>query len=106
MNGPSLSTKHRLPNCDAKLRADEVSSPNRRILSTMRPVPRRGLSRDEAAMYVGVSAGKFDEMVGDGRMPRPVKIDRRNIWDIRSLDLAFDELSAESPSQLNSWKGV
>jgi hypothetical protein len=105
MNGPSLSTRRQLPNRYAsELRAD--GSPNRRMLSTMRPVPRRGLSRDEAAMYVGVSAGKFDEMVGDGRMPGPVKIDRRNIWDIRSLDLAFDELSAESPSQLNSWEGV
>ena len=105
MNGPSLSTRPQLPNRYAnELRAD--GSLNRRTLSIMRPVPRRGLSRDEAAMYVGVSAGKFDEMVGDGRMPGPVKIDRRNIWDIRSLDLAFDELSAESPSQLNSWEGV
>jgi len=50
-----------------------------RALSEMRPVPRRGLSRDEAAMYVGVSAGKFDEMVGDGRMPAPVRIDHRKI---------------------------
>jgi hypothetical protein len=105
MNGPSLSTRPQSPNRYAnELRAD--GSLNRRMLSIMRPVPRRGLSRDEAAMYVGVSAGKFDEMVGDGRMPGPVKIDRRNIWDIRSLDLAFDELSAESPSQLNSWEGV
>jgi hypothetical protein len=30
-------------------------------------------------MYVGVSAGKFDEMVGDGRMPAPVRIDHRKI---------------------------
>jgi hypothetical protein len=105
MNGPSLSTRPQLPNRYAnELPAD--GSLNRRMLSIMRPVPRRGLSRDEAAMYVGVSAGKFDELVGDGRMPGPVKIDRRNIWDIRSLDLAFDELSAESPSQLNSWEGV
>ena len=74
-----------------------------RGLSHVRPVPRRGLSRDEAAMYIGISAAKFDEMVGDGRMPRPVKIDNRKVWDIRSLDLAFDGLSAENP---NSWDGV
>jgi excisionase family DNA binding protein len=29
------------------------------------------MSRDEAARYVGVGATKFDEMVQDGRMPRP-----------------------------------
>src|SRR4249919_3904639 len=75
-----------------------------RALSCIRPIPRRGLSRDEAAMYVGVSAGKFDAMVRDGRMPQPVKVDHRKIWDIRSLDLAFDEISAQNPSQPNSWE--
>jgi predicted DNA-binding transcriptional regulator AlpA len=74
-----------------------------RGLSHVRPVPRRGLSRDEAAMYIGISAGKFDEMVGDGRMPRPVKIDNRKVWDIRSLDLAFDGLPVDNP---NGWDGV
>jgi exosome complex RNA-binding protein Rrp42 (RNase PH superfamily) len=54
-------------------------------------------------MYIGVSAGKFDEMVADGRMPRPVRIDGRKVWDIRSLDLAFDELPKAEP---NSWDGV
>jgi hypothetical protein len=56
-------------------------------------------------MYVGISAAKFDELVGDGRMPIPVKIDGRKVWDIRSLDLAFDALSTENPVEL-SWDGV
>jgi predicted DNA-binding transcriptional regulator AlpA len=72
-------------------------------LSHLRPIPRRGLSRDEAAMYIGISAGKFDEMVADGRMPRPVKIDSRKLWDIRSLDLAFDALSTENETRGSSW---
>jgi hypothetical protein len=76
-----------------------------RALSEMRPVPRRGLSRDEAAMYIGVSTGKFDEMVADGRMPAPVRVDARKIWDIRSIDLAFDALPREDPAP-NSWDGV
>lgn len=54
--------------------------------------PRRGLSCEEAAGYVGVSVTKFLEMVGDKRMPTPVRIDRRTIWDIRALDAAFDAL--------------
>jgi hypothetical protein len=76
-----------------------------RALSEIRPVPRRGLSRDEAAMYIGISAAKFDEMVTDGRMPTPVRIDARRVWDIRSLDLAFDALAREGPTP-NSWDGV
>jgi predicted DNA-binding transcriptional regulator AlpA len=76
-----------------------------RALSETRPVPRRGLSRDEAAMYIGISAGKFDELVADGRMPEPLKIDGRKIWDIRSLDLAFDALPRENPTP-NTWDGV
>jgi hypothetical protein len=76
-----------------------------RALSEIRPLPRRGLSRDEATMYIGISAAKFDEMVADGRMPAPIRIDARKIWDIRSVDLAFDALSTEDPKP-NSWDGV
>jgi predicted DNA-binding transcriptional regulator AlpA len=77
----------------------------KRALSVIRPVPRRGLSRDEAAMYIGISSAKFDEMVADGRMPMPVRIDARKVWDLRSLDLAFDALSREALGP-NSWDGV
>jgi predicted DNA-binding transcriptional regulator AlpA len=76
-----------------------------RALSEIRPLPRRGLSRDEAAVYIGVSATKFDEMVADGRMPPPLRIDARKVWDIRSLDLAFDAIANENPTP-NSWEGV
>jgi predicted DNA-binding transcriptional regulator AlpA len=75
-----------------------------RALSEVRPVPRRGLSRDEAAMYIGISTAKFDEMVAVGRMPAPVRIDARKVWDIRSLDLAFDALPREECG--NTWDGV
>jgi hypothetical protein len=34
----------------------------------------RGLSRIEAARYVGVSPSLFDQMVKDGRMPGPKRI--------------------------------
>jgi hypothetical protein len=76
-----------------------------RALSEIRPVPRRGLSRDEAAMYIGISAGKFDELVVGGKMPGPLRIDRRKVWDIRALDLAFDALPSED-AEANSWDGV
>ena len=56
-------------------------------------------------MYIGISAAKFDEMVADGRMPGPVQIDARKVWDIRSIDLAFDALANENLAP-NSWEGV
>ena len=55
-------------------------------------LPPRGLSRVEAASYVGISASLFDQMVADGRMPGPKRINRRAIWDRLRLDRAFDEL--------------
>lgn len=67
-------------------------------LSHIRPVPRRGLSRDEAAMYVGISTTLFDRMLADGRMPGPRRIDGRKVWDIRSIDVAFDRLPVEDSS--------
>ena len=54
--------------------------------------PPRGLSREEAARYVGVGCTKFDEMIGDRRMPKPRQIDGRTIWDRVELDIAFSEL--------------
>lgn len=74
-------------------------------LSETRPVPRRGLSRVESAMYLGVSPSKFDEMVDDGRAPKPRRIDTRKVWDVRELDLSFDALPREtaSPPTGGSW---
>jgi predicted DNA-binding transcriptional regulator AlpA len=75
-----------------------------RALSDMRPVPRRGLSRDEAAVYIGIGTTKFDEMVADGRMPKPFRIDGRVLWDIHDLDLAIDKLKEQMV--VNPWDRV
>ncbi len=73
-------------------------------LSQLRAMPRRGLSRTEAAAYVGVGETKFDELREDGRMPAPRLIDGRKVWDIRELDMAFDELPKDTvPTRINSW---
>ena len=56
----------------------------------------RGLSRVQAAEYIGVGVTKFDEMVSDGRMPRPKRIDGRTVWDRIRLDEAFDALDNEA----------
>lgn len=70
----------------------------------------RGLSRVEAAAYIGVSAGKFDDMVADGRMPKPKLIDARKVWDIRALDAAFSALPDQDGAPVggveNEWDVV
>ena len=52
----------------------------------------RGLRREDAAFYIGVSPATFDEMVMDGRMPQPKRVGKRTIWDRRQLDASFDDL--------------
>ena len=68
-------------------------------MTALRPDPiayaPRGMSRDEAARYVGVGVTKFDEMVADRRMPRPKRVDGRVIWDRLRLDAAFTDLPEE-----------
>ena len=54
--------------------------------------PPRGLSREEAARYIGVGSTLFDEMVADGRMPKPKRINSRAVWDRVALDIAFTSL--------------
>lgn len=58
--------------------------------------PPRGLSREEAARYIGVGATLFDEMVEDGRMPKPKRIGKRVVWDRLKLDAAFSDLDGEA----------
>jgi hypothetical protein len=40
-------------------------------------------------------------MVADGRMPGPIQIDGRKIWDLRAVDAAFDALAGVP--QVNPW---
>jgi hypothetical protein len=56
-------------------------------------VPRRGLSRQEAARYVGISVTLFDELVAERAMPKPFNIRSRKLWNIRALDAAIDALA-------------
>ena len=52
----------------------------------------RGLSRIEAAAYVGLGVTFFDQKVREGVLPKPLKIGKRKLWDRRELDAAFDKL--------------
>jgi predicted DNA-binding transcriptional regulator AlpA len=61
----------------------------------------RGLQREVAARYVGISPTKFDELVADGRMPQARRIDGRKVWDRFELDEAFADLPHEQ--EANPW---
>jgi hypothetical protein len=68
-------------------------------MTTKRPdfhnYPPRGMSREDAARWIGVSPSKFDEMRKDGRIGPAKLIDGRKVWDIRSLNQAFEALPDE-----------
>ncbi|MEZ5957761.1 MAG: hypothetical protein R3C27_11190 [Hyphomonadaceae bacterium] len=71
-----------------------------------RPLPfdcPRGLSRIEAARYVGVSPTTFDRLVAEGLMPQPKEIGTRRVYDRAQLDSAFDALGEGVESARNDW---
>lgn len=63
----------------------------------------RGLSRAQAAEYIGVSATLFDAMVKDGRMPMPKRVNSRTVWDIRAVDESFASLPTDGCGDPNPW---
>ena len=76
-------------------------------MSRALPLPtRRGLSRAEAAGYVGIGVSKFDALVVDGRMPKALRIDGRRLWDVRQLDSAFDALHDDREDAANPWDSL
>jgi predicted DNA-binding transcriptional regulator AlpA len=87
----------------------ESAAPNEKL--RMRHVlpaslPPRGLSRVEAAQYIGVSPSLFGEMVKDGRMPPPKPINTRKVWDRLRLDQAFEALPDIEGAAENPWDEV
>jgi predicted DNA-binding transcriptional regulator AlpA len=70
-------------------------------------LPPRGLSRVQSAAYIGVSPSLFDEMVKDRRMPPPIRINSRVLWDRLQLDEAFAALSDRATDSDNDpWSKV
>ncbi len=63
--------------------------------------PPRGMRRPEAARYIGVSVTKFDQMVSDGRMPKPKRIESIVVWDRIQLDAAFTDLPDQPENMID-----
>lgn len=63
----------------------------------------RGLTREAAAEYLGLSLSGFDAWVAEGRIPGPIPGTRR--WDRKAIDLALDRASGlQSASPFQTWK--
>src|SRR6266478_3693386 len=65
----------------------------------------RCLNRAQSAEYVGVGTSLFDEMVRDHRMPQPIRINARTVWDRLQLDEAVNALrdAADDTYKEDSW---
>lgn len=87
------------------MRAANDNQP-RLLTWTRRPIPRRGLSREEAAAYIGISPSKFDELRKDGRVGAAKLIDGRKVFDVQMLDAAFDALPNENDDSDGDWQAV
>ncbi len=66
----------------------------------------RGISRKDAAGYIGISSSKFDNLVKDGTLPKPVRIGSRTIWDRDDLDECFDRLKFHQEPPGNPWDDI
>ena len=63
------------------------------------PVPRRWLTKGEAAQYLRISEYQLDQMVRDGDLVRySVRGKRSWRWDIADLDALLNEQSTEPGS--------
>lgn len=63
----------------------------------------RGLCRVVAAEYIGVSPSLFDQLVSDGRMPKPKAINSRRVWDRLQIDEYFSALFGDFIAEENPW---
>jgi excisionase family DNA binding protein len=68
----------------------------------------RGLRRERAAAYVGVSAGTFDDMVRNGELPRPRLLGggRVKVWDRADLDAAIEAAPVDGEPIATGWEDV
>lgn len=68
------------------------------LIHALPPSDRRCLDRKEAASYVNVSVGSFDKLIQEGKMPKPIQLLGRKVWDKRLIDLVLDRMSGLEPA--------
>ena len=61
------------------------------------PDTTRLVDRRRAAAYVGVTAGRFEQLVRDNVVPPPVMVDNKRRWSIALLDVAREAVVSSMP---------
>ncbi|MBW7967830.1 hypothetical protein [Bradyrhizobium sp. BR 10289] len=57
----------------------------------------RLVDRRRAAAYVGVTAGRFEQLVRDNVVPPPVMVDNKRRWPVALLDVAKEAVVSSMP---------
>lgn len=83
--------------------ANDNNPRHRRGDALPRSLPPIGLSREVASAFIDVSPSKFDELVKDGRMPKPKQIDARRVWSRISIEKAFANLPGDEDNADDEW---
>ena len=65
--------------------------------------PPCGLTREQSAAFICVGTTLFDEMVADGRMPPPKRINSKTVWGRLALEESF--MALPSDADANPWDG-
>lgn len=63
-------------------------------------LPPIGISRDEAAAFIGIGSQLFDRLVNAARMPAPRQIGGRLVWDVAEVAAAFRDLPHRPQEQV------
>jgi hypothetical protein len=88
-----------------RLHGHVAMTSRRQILSSLPIV--FGLGESDAAAAIGVSATKFRQLVVEGRMPSPRRIDGRLVYDVDELRAAFKAMPHENENKEgDSWADV
>jgi hypothetical protein len=99
-----MSPPRRARNPGRTVAAFSVTSPaETRRLTATRPSVRRGLSRIEAATYLGISPSKFDELRKANRIAPAKVLDGRLIFTTERLDEFLDALPDENQTDKDDW---
>ena len=71
-------------------------------------LPPYGLTRPQAAEFVGLKLAKFDCEVKAGNLPQPVRFGRSVVWTTRTLQEALDKMSGHTAEAYREggWKNV
>lgn len=64
-------------------------------LSDRLAYPPRAFRAERAAAYLAMGKSKFLELVDEGRLPQPIRIDGITTWDRLELDAAYERMKQE-----------